>query len=336
MKGSHRVVVETARLKYEFTIRRNLTVLQGDSATGKTTLVDLLQDYAKGEAATSVRVESDVPCIVFGGQEADWKLLLSSYSRSLIFIDEGYAFIRTKEFADAIRHADNYFILITREALPNLPYSIQEIYGIRTTGKYHFPQKIYHEFYPLYEDESFPELNDTEMTFIVSEDEMSGYLFLRSCCGGSDHCVSAHGNANIYKVLRDLPKGGRIAVVADGAAFGACIEKVLSLIRYRNDTMLYLPESFEWIVLKSGVVRGEELKEILEAPERFIDSRTSFSWEQFFTDYLEQITADDPVIRYQKSQLPAYYTAGKNRERILDVFPEAVRACIRHILEAAL
>ena len=40
MKGKHRVVVSTKRLRYDFELRRNLTIIRGDSATGKTTLVD--------------------------------------------------------------------------------------------------------------------------------------------------------------------------------------------------------------------------------------------------------------------------------------------------------
>ena len=37
MKGKHHIIIESARLKYEFDIRRNITIIQGDSATGKTT-----------------------------------------------------------------------------------------------------------------------------------------------------------------------------------------------------------------------------------------------------------------------------------------------------------
>lgn len=47
MKGKHRVVVSTKRLKYDFELRRNLTIIRGDSATGKTTLIDMIQDYVK-------------------------------------------------------------------------------------------------------------------------------------------------------------------------------------------------------------------------------------------------------------------------------------------------
>lgn len=40
MRGKHRVIVSTKRLKYDFEIRKNLTIIRGDSATGKTTLVN--------------------------------------------------------------------------------------------------------------------------------------------------------------------------------------------------------------------------------------------------------------------------------------------------------
>ena len=45
MKGKHKIVVSTKRLKYEFELHRNLTVIRGDSATGKTTLVDMIRDH---------------------------------------------------------------------------------------------------------------------------------------------------------------------------------------------------------------------------------------------------------------------------------------------------
>ena len=49
MKGRHHIVVETRRLKYEFDIKRNITIIQGDSASGKTTLVSLLREYGMRE-----------------------------------------------------------------------------------------------------------------------------------------------------------------------------------------------------------------------------------------------------------------------------------------------
>ena len=52
----------------------------------------------------------------------------------------------TDDFADAVKHSDNYYVIVTRESLPALPYSVDEIYGIKSSGKYGTLQKTYQEF----------------------------------------------------------------------------------------------------------------------------------------------------------------------------------------------
>ena len=52
MIGSHHIIVETKKIKYEFEIKRNITVIRGDSATGKTTLIDLLSQFARFQGRT--------------------------------------------------------------------------------------------------------------------------------------------------------------------------------------------------------------------------------------------------------------------------------------------
>ncbi len=157
MRGKHKVVIEAERLKYEFEIKRNITVIQGESATGKTTLVDLIQTYGRYGKESGIIMISDVPCKAFTGDTALWKAALQAYENSIVFFDEDYPFIFTREFAGAIKGTSNYYVLITRQPLYYLPYSINEIYGIRTTGRYHFPDKIYHEFYPLFQEKRIPE-----------------------------------------------------------------------------------------------------------------------------------------------------------------------------------
>ena len=62
MKGKHRIIVSTKRLKYDFEIRRNLTVIRGDSATGKTTLVDMIREYVNNPSGTPVELTCDKKC----------------------------------------------------------------------------------------------------------------------------------------------------------------------------------------------------------------------------------------------------------------------------------
>ena len=65
-------------------------------------------------------------------------------------IDEDNAFLPTREFAEAVRESDNYYVIVTREGLPNLPYSVEEIYGIRESGKYASLKQTYNELFHIY------------------------------------------------------------------------------------------------------------------------------------------------------------------------------------------
>lgn len=325
MKGKHKVVIEAERLKYEFEIKRNITVIQGESATGKTTLVDLIQTYGRYGKESGIIMISDVPCKAFVGDTALWKAALQAYENSIVFFDEDYPFIFTREFAGAIKGTSNYYVLITRQPLYYLPYSINEIYGIRTTGRYHFPDKIYHEFYPLFQEKQIPESKN--ITLLV-EDEKSGYQFYRQVCGNME-CISAGGNSDIAVKLDELAGNKPVIVIADGAAFGAYIASVMALVSHHKKVGIYLPESFEWLILKAGILNVKNLNDILEHPENYIDSGVYFSWENYFTKLLEASTKDDRIIRYDKSKLNDYYLEGRNKEAILNALPDELRDLMR-------
>lgn len=321
MKNKHHVVVETQRLKYEFDIRRNITVIQGDSATGKTTLVELLGTYSRFGKESGIILQSDVPCVVFGGDAGLWKAVLEAYQESIIFIDEDYPFIFSGDFAELIRGSSNYYVLITRQPLYNLPYSVQEIYGIRTTGKYHYPEKIYHEFYRIYNDTRSASGKDA---LVLVEDSKSGYQFFSKECKQGE-CLSVEGNSQFVGRIENAAPDKKVVVIADGAAFGAYIANVTAIAKSRKDVMMFFPESFEWLILKSGIIEIKDLENILAEPERFIESSEFFSWERYFTELLTAATADDSIKRYDKSQLKPFYFEGKNKEAIIAVLPDEIR-----------
>ena len=65
MKGIHRVVIQNKRIRYDFELRRNLTVLRGDSATGKTTLIEMIQEFINNGEDSSIELRCDKSCYVF-------------------------------------------------------------------------------------------------------------------------------------------------------------------------------------------------------------------------------------------------------------------------------
>lgn len=152
MRGKYHIVVQNNRLRYELDIRRNITIIRGDSATGKTKLINLLEQAAALGESSGVEVLCERPCRTLGGN--DWKLVLPSLHGQILFLDEENKFVRSQDFAAAVKASDNYFVIVTREDLPNLPYSVDEVYGIHASGKYHDLKRTYNELYRIYSPEA--------------------------------------------------------------------------------------------------------------------------------------------------------------------------------------
>lgn len=319
MKGIHSVTVQNKRIRYQFEVRRNITVIRGDSATGKTTLIDMIQEYYEEGEESGIFLHSDKECVVISSNRR-WKQELLGITDSIVFIDEGNKFVFGQEFASYIKDTDNYYVIVTREGIPTLPYSVKEIYGIRNSGKYGELKQVYNEFYPFYSLKE--ESNLGEKDIIITEDSNSGYQFFDKIAEELKiECETASGKSNIFSKIKRLDEGKKqekILVVADGAAFGSEIEKIEKLRKLNNQIDLYLPESFEWMILKSGILEKKKIKKILDKPFEYIESQDYFSWERFFTDLLVTET-DDTQFPYFKSKLNEYYMKGQIKDKILDV-----------------
>lgn len=321
MIGHHRIVVQNNKLHYELDIKRNITIIMGSSATGKTTLVDMVRQNMNLGSDSGIDVICDVPCVVLEGR--NWQAVLSGIEGSIVFIDEGNHFVKSEEFASAIKDSDNYYVLITRENLYNLPYSVDEIYGIHSSGKYKDTRKVFQEMYRIYGsnivDTASPQM------FIV-EDSNSGYDFFHAVTAEKGlKCISAAGKSNIYECVKKYGRtAGMLCVIADGAAFGAEMNRLYHLSRQNKNVVLYLPESFEWMLLQAELLDSRSVQDILAEPEKYIDSRIYFSWEQYFTQLLVNKTADT-YLQYRKKKLNPVYLHEKIKEKILSVMPKLLR-----------
>ena len=86
MKGKKRVIIQNNRVHYEFVIKRNITIIQGDSASGKTTLVNMIRQAENLGESSGINVSCEVPCRVLEG--VNWKIILENSRESIFFIDE--------------------------------------------------------------------------------------------------------------------------------------------------------------------------------------------------------------------------------------------------------
>lgn len=90
MKGKHSIVVRNRRVQFALELERNITVIRGDSATGKTTMLGMLRDYEELGAQSGVAVQCDKPCRTLTSR--DWESQLSRMKDSIVFVDECFRF----------------------------------------------------------------------------------------------------------------------------------------------------------------------------------------------------------------------------------------------------
>ena len=105
-------------------------------------------------------------------------------------------------------------------------------------------------------------------------------------------------------------------IIADGAAFGSEMDRMMKQIQRKKGMVLYLPESFEWLILQSGIISDGMVNAVLEKPENFINSQEYFSWERFFTALLIQMTKDT-YLKYSKKKLNEVYLQEEIASKII-------------------
>lgn len=315
MIGKIRIKVSNQRNSYDFTLKRNITILRGNSGTGKTTLYDMVRDYNNLGKESGVKISGGKIAVLEG---KNWERELDNLEKTVVVIDEGSKFISSPEFAKKIAACDNYFLLITRNYLEQLPYSVDEIYRIKGRGKNKSLEKIYLDSDRFYDNPNlkrFPFHPD----LIITEDSKSGNQFFKNAVKDMGiECIPAGGKSGIKKLLGEY-KDLNIIVVADGAAIGPEMESFVKAQELSYGKLaLFLPESFEWLILKSGVIG--EIEELNET-YNYVDSTKYKSWEQYFTHLLEELSKNDKDKRYNKSRLLKYYIQPVVKEKILNQIP---------------
>ena len=314
MKGKHKIEVRSKRIVFTIELERNITILRGDSATGKTTLVEMLSAYENYGRKSGITIVCDKTCRVLSG--ALWEAQLKDIQDAIVFVDEGSTFVSSLDFARAIQKTDNYYVLVTREDLSTLPYSVNAILELKkTTSRF---KRTYNKAYPIYDSLSASDVELGSVEKLLTEDANSGYqLFTKVGEKYGIVCIPAAGKDNIKQKIFPM-KSEKVLVIADGAAFGPQMNDIYRLMQEDNAKFsLYLPESLEWLLLKADLLGQPDIIEILQHPADFIESSEFFSWERFFTNLLEQRTKDISYMRYDKAKMPEFYLQEENLEKII-------------------
>lgn len=317
MLGKYEVRVASNKVIYDFTISRKYTVVVGDSGTGKSSLIDMLRDRR------GINVQCKVDLMTLPVNKNEYEIILSGASNAIIFIDESVQDSWSFDFARLLKESDNYFVIFSRKVPDTLPVSISEIYHIKSSNKYSTAKVLYAEntFVHAYDDNKL----EFKPDLVITEDSKFGHEYISKIV--KCDCESADGKSNINKkLISSLKEHSNICIIVDGAAFGAQIADVLGTMHYASTSIVLLaPESFEYLLLNSGVVSVD--KDVLINTYDYCD-RNGFnsliindfvlgetasldSWEQFYF-YLLCMLTKDTMYQYTKG-----YSGSKNDENKL-------------------
>ena len=99
-----------------------------------------------------------------------------------MFVDDTQKFVRSHAFQHAARHSSNYYVIVARDELPQLPYSVDEIYGLKNTNKattkYPVYTRTYTSTYRIYGDELYDGDQPEE---VIVEDSNAAMSSLKFC-----------------------------------------------------------------------------------------------------------------------------------------------------------
>lgn len=315
MVGVKSFVLRTKEEKFFITLKRKYTILTGDTGTGKSYIQDALI-RASDEEDTSADVYADFPVYnITSYGDLAYHCTDEEIKPGVCFIDE-YSFITTEKFAKITRNSSHYFLLVSRESLEMIPYSVKEIYELKSFGTKNVNIT---EMHPVYR---FDDRMQFEPEIVITEDSNSGYQFFKHVYPDAE-VISAGGKSNVSDCLGKLLQKGRtkILVIADGAAYGSnvdglCDALTVSNVKKTAKVCVFLPESFEWLILSSDMFNKFRIDKELNHIEDYAETSKYRSWEAYYTALLIDLSKTYHHT-YNKSKLSEFYLS--QSEKVMNV-----------------
>lgn len=315
MKGKYTVIISNNRLRYELVLERQVTIIKGNSGTGKSTLVNWVSTLVLEDRDTGYHCNMRDKLAVIQNRSKFAEEFKENHGK-IYFIDEMVNLVFTKEFAEAVQGSDNYYVIVTRtgKGVGYLTYSIDSVYelGSEKVGKVTV-NKLYQRYISGV-DRIKPDL-------VITEDSNSGYQMISNIF--DCEVISAKGKDNVFNVLSENKSlYSKIYIIVDGASFGNCIERVYNEL---NDSIfLYTPESFEWMLLSVSLinrfVKGSELSKTYD----YCDTRKYISWERYYTKLLKDISLGNLHIQYAKRKLPKMFLSDSVVKEIRNMLSDII------------
>ena len=282
--------IESRKYKFEGQFERRISIIHGDSATGKSSLTEILKIKS-----SDVMIKCSVKILILA--DDTWKSTISANTDALLIADD-LRCVEQKDFADVcskyLVENNLYLVIINRadlsefdrdrnngngEHLTRLSISLNSIYSFCTDGIKHWLR-----------NDRLPFFNDlSAIDCIITEDTKNGFEFWNNLFNNVEH--SSDGRDSLVKDLEKHNPTQKILVLLDTAAYGSNYEHFKRKLCDSGYNIGICPiyECFEYVLLKSNLLKDNpivtsELSDVHRFANKFV------SWENYFEDLIDRST----------------------------------------------
>lgn len=295
--------IDYGYIKYNIKIETKLTIVSDLSATGKTTLINILKGSMG--ANTPIKVESNIDYSII--DDNTWNLDKKLKNNRLYLLDEDFSYRNTKDFLNMIKKTNSYFLVIGREPSLNINYSTDSIYRF----KYENGVNILNKKYKI--DEINYKNRTNTIKNSLNEDSKSGYEFFNNILALNN--FSSHGNKGIISKIKNL---NDCLIILDRVAYGRWINVLINYIESSKvNAILALQKSFEHTLIESGVLETD--KEEFKIQENEMRLKET-SLEKFYHYFLAIESNKIKETRYSKKYINKWYLKEENIQKIVKAF----------------
>lgn len=283
------IKIRRGRVTYEFNLKRSVSVIKGDSGSGKTLLSKCIADYESYGPSSGVVIECQKRVVCITKDPLDYNSQAHLYGDCIVIIDENVHFTGSKKVLfETLRKAGAWVVLISRKESVKkyVECAVDSVYVIEQQGS------VRH-LVPALELRPNKKLPD----ILYVEDTGSGCTFFSKICK-EVHSLGGIGNFHGYS-LAEL-SGNTFAI--DLAILGLVMWDFMPLYSDGLFDVINM-DSFESMMLNSPVfdaVKG--IKEIRSGNNA--NAKEYYSWERYYTEALTHIMNDLHMLRYGKSRDP--------------------------------
>lgn len=296
-----RISIKSPNINYELQIENKLTIITGLSASGKTTLINLINEY--NSENNVAEVDSELPMYIINSNI--WENSELFRNKAFYFIDEDMEFLKTPKFFKNIMNSSGYFIVVGRNPEIFINYSVDSIYEL----------KLYNGVHKMVNKYNIKDLaykyNQYSIIGVINEDSGSGFEFYKYIIP-LNH-ISSMGNKGILKLLE--MEDSKI-VILDRVRYGKWINTLINSIESNNyNVVLNLQNSFEYVILKSGVLGNDLEKFNLMESELKLNN---INLKKTYFDILIESSSKNKRTRYTKKYINPWYLDSTVINKIID------------------